>query len=191
MRPGAIRRAEACGWGRPERMLVYDMLASNRWLVVLGAAVTAIVVASVAVAVLFGDDEQTFPEGTPEAAVQTYLRAVRDRDAATASASFTAELRDRCEAEQLRRSYCYGRGFGARIRDSHERGDLVEVDVRISEPGDGGPFGGDGYHHDHVVVLTRVDGTWLISEPPWPVEYCPPAPPAAASRSQQRASEGG
>ena len=136
-------------------MLVYDMLASNRWLIVLGAAVTAIVVASVAVAVLLGDEEQTFPEGTPEAAVQTYLRAVRDRDAEAASASFTEELRDRCAAEQLRQSYRYGPRFGARIRDSHERVDLVEVDVRISEPATAGPFSGDGYHHDHILVLTR------------------------------------
>ena len=41
------------------------MLASNRWLVGLGVGAAAIVVASVAVAVLFGDDEQSFPEDTP------------------------------------------------------------------------------------------------------------------------------
>ena len=61
------------------------MLASNRWLVVLGAAVTAIVVASVAVAVLFDGGEQSYPERSPEAAVPPYLRGVRGRDAGAGS----------------------------------------------------------------------------------------------------------
>ena len=167
------------------------MLASNRWLVGLGVGVAAIVVASVAVAVLFGDDEQSFPEGTPEAVVQTYLRGVRDRDSAAALASFTEELRGRCEAERLRQSYRYGREFRATILETHERGDVVEVDVRIAEPGGGGPFGGDDYRHDHIVVLRRVDGAWRISEPPWPVEFCPPTPLGAASHPEHSASGAG
>ncbi len=167
------------------------MLASNRWLLVLGAAVTAIVVASVAVAALFGDREQSFPEGSPEATVQTYLRAVRDRDAAAALAVFTEELRERCDAEQLRRSYRYGREFRATILDTHERGDVVEVEVRNSEPGGSGPFGGDGNRYDHVVVLNRVESAWLIAESPWPVGYCPPKPPGAASRAGHMASKVG
>ncbi len=162
------------------------MLASNRWLVVLGAAVTAIVVASVAVAVLFSDGEQSFPEGPPEAAVQTYLRAVRDRDAEAALASFSEELRDRCEVEQLRRSYRYDREFRATILDTYERGDIVEVEVRISEPGGSGPFGGNDNRYDHVVVLSRVDGAWLIAEVPWPGGYCPPKPVGAAPHAERR-----
>ena len=167
------------------------MLASNRWLVVLGAGVAAIVVASVAVAVLFGDDEQSFPEDTPEAAVQTYLRAVRDRDSAAALRSFTEELGDRCAAERLLHSYRHGREFRATILDTHERGDMVEVDVRIAAPGGSGPFGGGDHQHDHIVVLRRVAGAWWISEPPWPVEHCPPAPLGAASHPEHRVSRAG
>ena len=63
--------------------------------------------------------------------------------------------------------------------------------MRISEPGDGGPFGGDGYHHDHILVLTRVDGTWLISKPPWPVGHCPSAPSSATRQREHGASGAG
>jgi len=182
---------------RGERMLVRDMLTSNRWLVVLGVAVAAIVVASVAVAVLLGDEEQTFAEGTPEAVVQTYLRTVRDRDPAAAAALFTEDLRGRCDADELRQPYYSDRGFHATIRNTYTRrdtrdgDDLRVVDVRISQAGDGGPFGSGAHQHDHVVVLMSVDGSWLISGPPWPIEYCTPRRSGAVPQREVEAGTRG
>jgi hypothetical protein len=125
----------------------------------------------------------TFDPGTPEASVQAYFRAIRDRDIASAFALFTTDLRARCSAEELRRASLNEPSFSVRIRGSRERDAVTEIEVRIGI-GASGPFG-NGYEEDRVMVLRHEDGDWRIAEPPWPLWYCPELP----VRSSQRAGE--
>jgi hypothetical protein len=159
------------------------MSTSSRWLVGVAVTVAAIVAASVVLAVALDDTETTFDPGTPEASVQAYFRAIRDRDIASAFALFTTDLRARCSAEELRRTSLNEPDFSVRIRGSRERDAVTEIEVRIGI-GASGPFG-NGYEEYRVMVLRQEDGDWRIAEPPWPLWYCPELP----VRSSQRAGE--
>lgn len=140
----------------------------------MAVAIAAVVVASVVVAISFGESETEFAPGTPEAAVQVYFRAIQDRDAELAFAQFTTALRDRCSTAELRRSYTSEGDFSVRIRGTTERERVTEVDARIAIRGGGSPFGG-GYDVDSLMVLVLEGGEWRIDEPPWPLWWCPPA----------------
>jgi hypothetical protein len=158
------------------------MSASARWLTGIAVAVAAIVVASVVLAVALDDSETTFEPGMPEATVQAYFRAIRDRDIESAFALLTTDLRERCSAEELRRTSLDEPNFSVRILESRERDEVAEIDVRIAIGGGGGPFGG-GYDEDRVMVLRREDGEWRIAEPPWPLWYCPELPVRTSGRA--------
>ena len=157
------------------------MSASARWLTGIAIAVAAIVVASVVLAITLDDSETTFDPGTPEATVQAYFRAVQDRDIESAFALLTTDLRERCSAEELRRTSLNEPSFSVRIRETTERGQITEIDVRIGIGGGDSPFGG-GYNVDRVMVLQREEGEWRIAEPPWPLWWCPEAPPRSSER---------
>ena len=161
-----------------------NMSSSTRWLVGIGVAVVAVMALSIVVAIV-ADGEQEFDAGTPEATAQGYLRALRDRDAAAAVGLFTSELRSRCDAEQVRESYRYGRDFRATIRGTHEGDSVTEVDVRITEQQGEPLFGSSEYRHDEIFVLEREDGEWRISEPPWPLFSCSRILPAPRSPARQ------
>lgn len=145
------------------------MPQSTRWLVVLGALVAALLVGSTLVALLAGDD-QTFDEGTPERAVQQYLRTASAGDASAALALLTPEAQQRCPDL---------RNFISRdnleLRATLERSELRDatavVRVRLSERYGDSPFGGGESSQTAIFELTQVDGAWRISEPGWPF-YC-------------------
>jgi hypothetical protein len=158
------------------------MSSSTRWLAGIAAAVAAVIVLSVVVAIVAGGEEDLRP-GTPEAAVQGYLRAIRDGDIDRATGHLTDELRARCDAEQLRRSYRSRRDFSARIGDITQRDTVTEVEVRITEGQGAPPFGGGGYSHDERFVLARQGDQWRIADPPWPLFICPTPPQATPARA--------
>ena len=93
----------------------------------------------------------------------------------SALALFTPELRSRCSAEELWRSSLSESDFSVRIRETTEHEQVTEINVRIAIGGGDSPFGG-GHDVDRVMVLEREDGEWRITEPPWPLSRCPPAP---------------
>ena len=151
------------------------MTHSTRWLLIVAAAVAGVITLSFGVAALF-DAEEDFAEGSVEAAVQDYLRAVRDGEPEVAIGFLSADLRERCGASELRRGYRYERQFTARIRDTTARDQSTEVVVRITEGDGGSPFGGGGYSHNEFMTLERLDGQWRFTEMPWPRFFCPPRP---------------
>lgn len=117
------------------------------------------------------------PAGSPEAAVQRYLRAVADEDATSLRDSYTPEVRERCEREERRRRSRFTeerQPFEADLLETRAvDADAVEVRVRITEFAGEPPFGAGGYVHSEVFVVERVDGAWLIAEAFWPYDVCP------------------
>jgi len=152
--------------------------ASNRWLAGVGIVVLVAVVVAAVVTVV-ADGEQSFPEGSPEATVQRYLRAIADRDAGTALNLLSPELREQCEG--VGRDPITRRGesrISARLErtEPREDGAAADVHVRLTERYGGGPF--DSGESVQLVVfhLRRFDGAWRFTDPPWPL-FCPrPAP---------------
>ncbi len=166
---------------------------STRWLVALGALVAALLVGSTLVALLAGG-EQTFDEGTPERAVQQYLRAAADGDASAALALLTTQAQQRCP--DLRNVITRD---NLELRATLERTELRDgtavVRVRLSERYGDPPFGGGESSQTVVFELTQAEGAWRITEPGWPF-YCgqwspfgpAPAVPAGAPATAAPAS---
>ena len=151
------------------------MSRSTQLLIAVGASVLVIVVISVAVAVIAGD-EQDFPAGSAEGAVQRYLRAIDDRDAQTAVAFFSDDLTARCDMEPFRSSLRRGSNtdFRATLLDTTARGDTTEVRVRLTEYYGDGPFDRSESRYDQVFVLEQSAEGWRFTEPPWR-SFCPVA----------------
>ena len=151
------------------------MTPSTRWLLIVAAAVAGVIALSFAVAALF-DAEEEFAAGSVEAAVQDYLRAVRDGEPAVAIGFLSDDLREGCGVSELRSAYSFERNFTARVRDTTVRDQSTEVVVRITEGDRGSPFGGGGYSHNEFLILERLNGEWRFTEMPWPRFFCRPRP---------------
>ena len=126
-----------------------------------------------------GRGERTYPEGSPERAVQDYLHAVSDRDALTAFSYLNADLQTRCTAAP--RDPIVNRGstsIRATLDRATVRADrMAEVHVRIQETYNAdSPFSDGGTSSTQAFVLTQSGGQWRFAEPPWPI-YCPQPPP--------------
>ena len=148
------------------------MSGSTRWLIAVAAIIGAAVVVSVLVAALAGGEEE-FPDGSPEAAVQSYLRAIADRDATAALAFLSTGLTERCG--EIPREAVVQRGdnrFRATLTETTVRDDTTQVEVEITEIYGSDPFGGNEYGFEQVFVLVQENGEWRFDEAPWPL-YCP------------------
>ena len=148
------------------------MSGSTRWLIAVAAIIGVAVVASVLFAAFAGGEEE-FPEGSPEAAVQSYLRAIADRDATAAVAFLSTDLTERCG--EIPREAVVQRGdnrFRATLTETTTGDDTTRVEVEITEIYGDDPFGGSEYGSQQVFVLVQEDGEWRFDEVPWPL-YCP------------------
>ena len=152
---------------------------SNTWLIGGGAALAALLVASILVAVIEGDHE--FEPGSPEAAVQTLLRAVDSEDLESAYGLLSDPLREQCTLENFASGSSRPiRDFGNQrlvLEDTRTVGDTVFVDVRVTEF-QGGDFFGSHYSFEQQYALRLIDGQWRFSQYPWPFFQCGPFKPA-------------
>ena len=119
------------------------MTASNRWLAIVGGAITLAVLAGIAVTVLVNGERQ-YAEGAPERVVQDYLRAVNQRDATAAFSYMAPELAERCTPKPRESiSNRSSTSIRATLDRSEIRDGVAEVRVNLAESyGSGGPFGG-------------------------------------------------
>lgn len=147
----------------------------------IGGAIflVALLVASVVVALL--DREASLPQGTPEAAVQLYLGAVKDERYESTYGFLSKELQKECSLEQFAGGNDPGRHLLKDQRVTLERTatvrDTVFVTVRITELQSGGPFGSGEWSHDQRFALRQEEGQWRFSEYPWPFFRCGPFEP--------------
>lgn len=165
------------------------MTASNRWLVIIGTAIASAVVVGIAVTML-ASGERHYAEGTPERAVQDYLRAVADRDTTAALTYLAPDLAARCEPRPRESiSSRSANSLRATLDRSTVRDATAEVRVRVTESyNSDGPFGGSDSSFTQVFVLKQVGGQWRFSEAPWPLSWldCPPHPgPVAEERGHR------
>lgn len=163
------------------------MSASTRWLVIV-AGVGALLVAVSVVVALAVDREEEFAAGTPEAAVQAYLRAAAEGDATAVVEMFSADLQARCDTRQIRDTLRWNpNDFRATLRDVTERGDTTEVRLGITQIYGSGPFGRNESTFEQVFVLAEGTDGWVFVEPPWPT-WCPLAEPTSPRSSPPRSS---
>ncbi|MDJ0458724.1 hypothetical protein PUN71_016085 [Arthrobacter sp. NQ7] len=146
---------------RPDRIL----------LALVGVVVVLVVVA---LAVVFSRGEPApLDEASPAGVVQRYSRAVIDDDVPAAESFLTEGARSRCSG-----SY-YGEPRPARVVlvSTTERTDSATVRVSIVHAAQGGgPFGPSEYETEDAFMLLKVNGRWMIDQPPYPLLACTQAP---------------
>ena len=155
---------------------------SRGWLIGGGVFLAALLAGSVAAALL--ERDASFPEGSAEAVVQRYVRAVEEDDWEAAHALLSAELREECPVEEL----FADRGGWAPYRVVHrgDRGDrrvtleetrtlgeTLLVTVEVTESRFEGPFGTSSWSYEVQYSLTEEDSEWRFSEYPDPFYDCP------------------
>ncbi|MCY4655136.1 MAG: hypothetical protein OXC95_18475 [Dehalococcoidia bacterium] len=151
----------------------------NYWLIGGAALLGLLLIASIIAALLQGESE--FDPGSPEAAVQDYLRALDQEDFQAAYDALSPELQSRCSIEDM---------FGGRrsgrwklhdrqitLEDAQTFEETTFVTVRITELRGGGLFGPSEYAFEDAFALKRFDGHWKFSENPWPGFDCAWPPP--------------
>ncbi len=162
------------------------------WLIGGGAFLVILLVVSIIVALL--EREEPLTAGTPEAAVQRFLRAAETEDLSIAFNSLSAALREECSLEEFGgRSYPTRNQLGD-ARVTLEKSQVIEdtafVTVRISQFRGSGPFGTSESNFEQRYSLLREEGDWKFAEYPWPFFNCGPLKPVPImppSRAPQEA----
>ncbi len=150
-------------------------MRGHRSLVILVGAVVALLLAGVAFAVVASRRPETsFPPGSPEETVATYLRLLQDGrlDEAFALTAFVEE-RDRHglgtrEGFVERFGHWSATPHRVTLLRSSASGDQATVTVEISafQPGGvGGPFSAPESTAQQTFTLARRDGAWRITGP--------------------------
>jgi hypothetical protein len=146
-------------------------MTSHRSLLAIGAGVVALVLVTLAVVLLTDDRTRTsFPEGSPEAALQGYLDALDAGDVEAAYAAFSSEVRSRMSQEAFAREV-ETRGTGAERPDTRYLvtattvdGDTARVTITVEEFYEDG-LGGSTNRYDREIRLVREGDAWHIDEP--------------------------
>ncbi|MEV4990858.1 hypothetical protein [Pseudarthrobacter sp. LMD1-1-1.1] len=145
---------------RPDRIL----------LALVGVVVLLVVVA---LAVVFTRGEPApLDEASPAGVVQRYSKAVIDGDSTTAQSYLTEGAKSRCRGAYV------SEPAPARVVlvSTTERTDSATVKVSIVRSSQGGPFGPSEYEMEDAFSLLKVNGKWLIDQPPYPLVDCTVVP---------------
>jgi hypothetical protein len=128
--------------------------------------------------VALSESEETFAAGTPEMAVQSFIKAFEGEDFQASYELLSNGLKDRCTVDQM---FGWQGGFNDRFRDSRitlEDTTMVAsttvVAVRITEFRNGGPFDTSESSYVQRYTLRQEEGQWRFSQFPWPMLNCGP-----------------
>ena len=172
---------------------------SKMWLIGAGAALGALLVASIAVAVV--RKPEALPDGTPGRAVQLYLEALSDDDYEAAHNLLSAELKRSCPIEAMvGRPYAKDELSKSRVtlKETTFVGGKAIVVAKVATIRGDGPFDTSTSEHEQRYTLDDEDGEWRFVSEPWPYGGCgaprpsPRAPaPEATPPPPPGAEEGG
>ncbi|MCI0438344.1 MAG: hypothetical protein L0177_04350 [Chloroflexi bacterium] len=155
------------------------------WLIGGGAFLVVLLVAAIVVALT--QQEAELAEGSPEAAVQSYLRAIDAEDYQTAYGLLSQDIKNDCEFQDFVSSISqYERNTlgdsDIILEDASVVDDTAVVTMRISQFERGDLFGSSQYSYNQTYTLKMEGGEWRLTQNPWPFFYCDtfrtPAPPA-------------
>ena len=144
------------------------------WLISGGVLLTVLVVVSIVVGVT--QREKPLPAGTPERAVQQFLKAIGDEDLKVAHAFMSDELKQACSIEEFA-----GRTFGGRSDLKNSRVTLKEtkyldgpavVIARVTSISRNEPFGTSERAYEERFTLVQEEGQWRFTANPWPYYGC-------------------
>ncbi len=133
-----------------------------------------LLIASVAVSLTRGEAE--FDPGSPEFAVQRYLKALDNGDHEAAEALWSPGLREDCsiEALLLQTGRSFDRDHEARITLEETRviGETTVVSIGVVRTGGGGIFGPSEWESTYDFGVRKFEGVWLITGHHWQSDQC-------------------
>jgi len=140
------------------------------WLIGGGVFLGLLVIASIIVTVT--EQEKVLPEGSPEAVVQRYLKAVETESFELAHGLLSDELKAECPVEDF---FADTGPRGTRFGDDRVTleatatvGDSVRVTVRITSLHRDGLVGTSESMFEQTFTLRREDSEWRFKDYPWP-----------------------
>lgn len=152
---------------------------ARMWLFAGAAFVGVLIVAAIALTLL--QREQSFADGTPERAVQDFLKAYDSEDFGRVYDMWSAELRQDCGRDEYVQQAVGsgGRLSDTRIRitdteyvgDDRQRAVVLTRETHVS--GDG-PFSTSEWSNRQRYTLALERGQWKFTEVPSPSSGCPP-----------------
>jgi hypothetical protein len=153
------------------------------WLIGGGVFLGILLVASIIIAAM--EREEPLAQGTPEAAVQDYLRATQNDQYEVAYGFLSEGLQSDCTLTQFVGQPSFpgdDRLSDARITldEVNIVDDTAFVNVQITQFYSGGPFGTSESTFAQTFSLRQFNGQWKFVEQPWPFYNCPfrvPEPP--------------
>ncbi len=129
-------------------------------------------------AIMAGRSPASYPEGSPEATLQTFITAALDNDEEAVLALLTDERQSRCRT-QIEDENVYGDRWSegdlrAALDDIDVDGDKATAIVRFRNGGDDDPFGGSSWDYDRRFDLLDTAAGWRIDRAEWPysLERC-------------------
>ena len=152
---------------------------ARTWLFAGGAFVGVLIVAAIALTLL--QREQSFAVGTPERAVQDFLKAYDAEDFGRVYDMWSEELRQECGRDEYVQQAV---GSGGRLSDSRIRitdTEYVGADrqravvlARETHVSGDGPFSTSEWSNQLRYALALEQGQWKFNETPRPSSGCPP-----------------
>ena len=157
------------------------------WLIGGGVFLGVLLIASVVLT--FTQKEDLPPIGSPEAAVQNFLKAAQEDEYEVTYDFLSAELKLDCDLEDFvgqRRSVVDGMNVNdsrVTLQKTTTAGGVTFVDVKITQFYRTGPFGSSESSYQQRYSLQQENDLWKFSNYPWPYRHCgrnrpvPPSPP--------------
>ena len=144
------------------------------WIIGGGALLAVLLIGSILVSV--SNDEDVFDSGTPEHAVQQYLRSMSQSDFEAAHRSLSQDLQSGCSVDELFKQVS---GRLDKIDDNRITlgsvqlvGETTSVTVTVHEFRRGDLFGSSEWSYERRFFLRQIDGEWKFTEFPWPLFRC-------------------
>ena len=151
------------------------------WLIGGGIFLGVLLVASIILALTQRGDV-SFPEGSPEAAVQNFLKAAETEDFQVAYDLLSADIKAECELQDfVGQRFPGDRSFDdstVTLERTSTAGDTTFIIVRITQVYNNGIFGKSESSHQQRYALSQEDGEWHFTDYPWPFFNCGPFKPA-------------
>ncbi len=148
------------------------------WLIGGGGILAILLAASIVLSIARGEAE--FDPGTPESAVQQYVRALVDGDFEVAEALWSPDLSEDCSfqlfALESRRDLDSISEARITLKETRLVGDTTVVTVGVVRSSGGGKFGPSEYETSYDFGLRQFDSEWLLLGHTWLGNRCTRSP---------------
>lgn len=147
---------------------------SRSWLIGGSVIVAALVITSIALALL--QTETEFVRNSPEGTVQAYLRALEQDQPVRAHSLLSPQLAEACPLEDFVTDVSFSKSQISEHRvvllSTQVVNETTIVTVRLSRVTSSGPFGVSESSYEEEFSLKAEAGSWRISKEPWPFFSC-------------------